>query len=51
MSVHIKGQGKGKGKGGGGGVGYCTDVLQISGGMSCCLIIIKIPGIAITSGP
>ena len=36
---------------GGGGVGYCTDVLQISGGMSCCLIIIKIPGIAITSGP
>lgn len=46
MSVHIKGQGMG-----GGGEEYCTDVLQISGGMSCCLIIIKIPGVAITSGP
>lgn len=45
MSVHIKGQGMW------GGEGYCTDVLQISGGMSCCLIIIKIPGVAITSGP
>ena len=45
MSVHIRGREWG------GGEEYCTDVLQISGGMSCCLIIIKIPGVAITSGP